>query len=327
MGISTLARSIRTGLVTLALVFSLLPAAPVFSQASSDGPEEEASVAVSSADAVHLSLKQLAEIESSSCRRRYSNPLNLLFLLPGVLFLLFVAATRNVKRIFPFLSLLLLMGSTGSGLVLRQAEESFAAGRYAEAKARYEQAERDFPSNSALLYNLAVVSHYSEQHGYAIHYLRRSLRLAPADQQARDALQLLEDGYGLAGQVTAPFPVHPDSAFVLLLILANATLVMGALVLRTKRVQFVISLVLLAIVTMGCLAFFLGRLLGESRSVGVVLGEQGELYRVPEEDSKSWFELPAGTSLWIRGRVERYYLVETPSQIEGWVRQDAILLD
>ena len=327
MGIRTLARGFRTGLVILFPLFLLLPAAPVFSQDSANGAQETVAAASSSGDPVELSLKQLAEIESSNCRRRYSNPLNLLFLLPGALFLLFVAATRNLRRIVPFLCLLLLMGSTGSGQVLRQAEESFAAGRYAEAMELYERAERDLPCNSALLYNLAVISHYSGQRGYAIHYLRRSLRLAPGDRQAQEALQLLEDGYDLAGQVAPPFPVHPDGVFVLLLILANATLVMGALVLRTKRVQFLISLVLLAILTIGCLAFFLGRLLGESRSVGVVIGEQSELYRVPEEDSKSWFELPAGTSLWIRGRVKRYYLVETSSQIEGWVRDDAILID
>jgi hypothetical protein len=98
-------------------------------------------------------------------------------------------------------------------------------------------------------------------------------------------------------------------------------------VVRTKKVQFLISLVLVAIVSLGCLAFFVGRILMETREVGVVVSEEGELFRVPEEDSKSWFELPAGTSLWVRGQAGNYYLVETPSEIKGWVRNDMILID
>ena len=91
---------------------------------------------------------------------------------------------------------------------------------------------------------------------------------------------------------------------------------------------FLLSLAaLVAIVALGCLAFLVGRISLESRLAGVVVSEQGELFRVPEEDSKSWFELPAGASLWIRGQAGRYYLVETPSQIEGWVRGDTILID
>jgi hypothetical protein len=82
-----------------------------------------------------------------------------------------------------------------------------------------------------------------------------------------------------------------------------------------------------AIAALGCLAFFLGLIGVDSRSVGVVVSEQGELYRVPEEDSKSWFELPEGTSLFLRGRSGGYYLVETPSKIEGWVKSDSILID
>jgi hypothetical protein len=137
----------------------------------------------------------------------------------------------------------------------------------------------------------------------------------------------VEQHNDLVGQVAPPFPVHPDIAFLLVLVFANTALVMGAFVVRTKKVQFLISLVLVAIAVLGCLAFFWGRVLQESRSVGVVYAAEGELFRVPEEDSRSWFALPVGTSLWIKGRSGLYYLVETPSQIQGWVRSDTILID
>ncbi|UCF96651.1 MAG: hypothetical protein JSV89_15940 [Spirochaetaceae bacterium] len=280
-------------------------------------------------ESTELSPKDLMEIKSSDCKRRYSNPRNFLFLLPGVLFFLFALITRNYGKIFPFFGLLLLLGSSepDPSAAIRRAEQSFVSGRYLEAMEGYKQAEQQLPCNSAILYNLGILSHYLGRQGYAVHYLRRSLRLAPADGQVQYALQLLEQDYDLAGQVPPPFPVHPDVAFVLLLVFTNVTFIIGAFVLRTKKVQFLITLVLVAIATLGCLAFFVGRRLADVRSVAVVIAEESQLYRVPEEDSKSWFELPAGTSLWIRGSSGQYYLVETPAQIEGWVRSDTILID
>jgi len=142
----------------------------------------------------------------------------------------------------------------------------------------------------------------------------------------RGVLQSLEHGYGLTGQVAAPFPVHPDLAYLLLLLFANAALIMAALFVRKKRVQFLIFFVLLSIAALSSFAFFVGRLYSESRSVGVVILAGSHLNRVPEVDSKSWFELPSGTSLWIRGQFGDYYLVETPSDILGWVRTAAVRL-
>jgi tetratricopeptide (TPR) repeat protein len=276
-----------------------------------------------------LGLKDLREIEHSDCRRRYTNPLNLLFLLPGVLFFILAVATRNSGKAFLFFGLLFLLasGDPGHFAAIRQAQESYASGRYAEALEIYKQVEQDMPCNSAVLYNLGILSHHLGEKGYAVHYLRRSLRQAPADRQARSALKVLEQSYGLAGQVALPVPVHPDIAYLLMLVLTNAAFVMGAYVVRSKKIGFIIALVLVAIAALGCSAFFVGRLLAESRSVGVVSFENSELYRIPERDSKSWFQLPMGTSLWIRGRSGQYYLVETPSQIEGWVRKSLILID
>jgi hypothetical protein len=320
MGIGTLARALRTGLVALLLVLLLLfVCSPGFSQ---DPSTEDQTV-------LDLSLKGHAEVERSQCKQHYGNPLNLLFLLPGLLFFVFALITGKYRKSFFFFSLLFLLGSSEPerSALIRQAEESFASGHYGEAMETYRRAEKQLPCNSAVLYNLGVVSCYLDQPGYAVHYLRRSLRLTPADRQVRSALQAVERRFNLAGQVAPPIPVHPDVAYLLVLVFANMAFVMGAFVVRMKKVQFLISLVLVAILALGCLAFFVGRILVESRSVGVVVSEEGELFRVPEEDSKSWFELPAGTSLWIRGQAGSYYLVETPSQIDGWVRSDTILID
>jgi hypothetical protein len=326
MAIGTHPRAFRTGLVAFLLVFAL---AVGFAQdLRPPAPERSASTA-SRGDGLDLRLKDQAEVESSECKQRYTNPLNLLFLLPGLLFFVLVLVAGKYGKPFLFFSLLLLLSSTEPDhlALIQKAQESFASGNYQEAMETYRQAEGLMPCNSAILYNLGVVSHYLGQPGYAVHYLRRALHLAPADRQVRRALQSLEQRYDLVGQVAPPLVVHPDIAYMLFLVFANMALVIGAFVVRTKKVQFLITVVLLAIVALGCLAFFLGLICVDSRSVGVVVSEKGELFRVPEEDSKSWFELPEGTSLYVRGRSGGYYLVETPSKIEGWVKSDTILID
>jgi tetratricopeptide (TPR) repeat protein len=330
MGFGTLARALRTGLVAGEVAFLLLLGGiPGFSQDLQPSARDQSLGVASNGEPLDLPLKDHGEVESSDCKGRYRNPLNLLFLMPGLLFFISALVTRRHRRLSLFFSLLFLLGANGpdSSELLRRAEESFASGHLVQARETYLQAEKLLPCNSALLYNLGVVSHYLGQPGYTVHYLRRSLRLAPADGQARSALQALERHYNLVGQVAAPFPVHPDVAYLFLLIFANMVFIMGAFAVRTKKVRFLISLVLVAIVALGWLAFFLVRISLESRSVGVVVSEGGELFRVPEADSKSWFELPEGTSLFVTGGRQEYYLVETPSQIKGWVRRDTILID
>jgi tetratricopeptide (TPR) repeat protein len=327
MGVGACAGYIRAGLVGVLLL--LLLSLPGYSQSDQDSAPEQSPAASASLDPQDLSLKELNEIKKSDCTRHYSNPLNLLFLLPGMLFFLFALVTRRYKNILPFFFLVLLMASSAQDpyISIREAERSFQAGRYAEAVEFYRQAEQTLSCNPAIRYNLGILSHYLGEQGYAIHYLRQSLREKPGDPQVRGVLQILEQGYGLVGQVVAPFPVHPDLAYLLLLLFANAALIMAAFVVRTKRVQFLIFFVLLTIAALGSFAFFAGRLHSESRPVGVVISEGSNLNRIPEEDSNSWFELPSGTSLWIRGQFGEYYLVETPSDIMGWVRTDSILID
>lgn len=322
MGIGARAGYVRAGLVAVLLLLLLTPG---YSQRAS----EHSPAASASLDPQVLPFKELNAIRKSNCTRHYSNPLNLLFLLPGMLFFLFALVTRRYKNMLPFFSLVLLMASSQQDpyISIREAERSFQAGRYAEAIELYRQAEQALSCNPALLYNLGILSHYLGEQGYAIHYLRQSLREKPGDPQVRGVLQSLEQRYGLVGQVAAPFPVHPDLAYLLLLLFANASLIMAALVVRTKKVQFLISFVLLTIAVLSSFAFFVGRLHSESRPVGVVISEGSDLNRVPEEDSKSWFELSSGTSLWIKGQFGDYYLVETPSDIMGWVRTKTILLD
>jgi len=316
VGIGTLTRGLRPGLV--AILF-LLAVSSCFSQ--------EQSGAVSHHSL--LQLKSTAEIEKSECTRFYRNPLALLLFLPGTLFFIYALATKKRKGLLPFFALLFLLGSASpvSERLTMEGERLFQAGEYAASLAQYRQARSLLPCNPALSYNLALVYHHLGERGYAVHFLRESLKQRPGDVQARAALQALENSYGLAGQVPPPLPVHPDLAYLLLVLLTNASLVMAAFVVRLKRVRFLISLVLLGLAAVGSSCFFVGRLRASSQPVGVIVSERADLLRVPESDSKPWFELPSGTSFLIRGRGGGYYLVETSSGVKGWVPMEVVLLD
>ena len=148
MGIGTFARGFRTGLVAILLLFT---GSIGFSQDLEVSPENE--ILSSAPQGVNLSLKDLGEVESSNCKQRYSNPLNLLFLLPGLLFFIFALVTRNYPKSFFFFGLLFLVGSSGPQrtALIRQAEESFVSEHYGEAMKSYRQVEKLLPCNSAVL--------------------------------------------------------------------------------------------------------------------------------------------------------------------------------
>jgi len=180
MGVGACAGYVRAGLVAVLLL--LLPASG-YSQNDQRGTTEQSSVDSASPGLHDLPLKDLGEIKKSNCTRHYRNPLNLLFLLPGMLFFLFSLVTRKAKNILPFFFFLLLTASSEPDpyISIREAQRSFQAGHYSEAIELYRQAEQVLPCNPALLYNLGILSHYLGEQGQAIHYLRQSLREKPGD--------------------------------------------------------------------------------------------------------------------------------------------------
>jgi hypothetical protein len=324
---------IRRGLVALLLFVLILPA---------HAQSVTTDLARTIPSSKELSLKSTEEVLGSRCHRIHENPLNLLFLLPGVLILVFAVSVRR-RRSMLTLVLVTLLGSAifGNGTpwasdgpaegapqaVVRNAERAFDTGEAEEALQLYLQAESRLSCNPALEHNLGVCYATIGRTGDAVVHLRRSLRYRPADGATRRALQFVEKSAGLEGQLPMPVPVNPEVLFVVTLVLANLSLGAAGFAIRRKGVRALIVMILLTI--SGCigLGFFLGLLYNESRPVGVVVVDNVGLVKIPEDDARSSFVLPPGTSLRIRGEAGGYYLVETASQFQGWVRSEAILLD
>jgi hypothetical protein len=340
MGFVPRTREIRRGLVGLLL---LALAAPVFSQAGpSGGGAAGAAGAAGAGPAGVPELERAAEVLGSRCSRLHENPLNLLFLLPGVLFLLSAGTLRRRRGLLTvvlvtsavagFLAVGVPRAACGppqgdAGSLVREAEAAWRAGRAAEALELYGRAAELLPCNPALEHNLGVCSAGVGETGAAVVHLRRSLRYRPADRGTREALRAVEEAAGLEGQLPPPVPVNPDVLFVATLVLANLSLGAAGFALRRKGVRALILMIMLAIAGCISLGVLFGLLYSESRPVGVVVAEGVGLARIPEDDARASVVLPPGTSLRIRGRAEGYYLVETASRFRGWVRQGAILLD
>lgn len=327
MEVRTVHGGLRAGLVALLL----LGAALSWAQDRTDEPAGGRGTSASgrAAQDLQLRLRGWEEISRADRPRAYTNPAWLLLLAPGVSFFGYALLGRLFPRRLPFFLLLpLLLGATPGGpeQLVREAEGLFRGGDYHSALERYREAAELLPGNPVLLYDLALSSHLAGERGHAVAYLRRAVREEPRDLTLRSALARLEAAYELQGQLPLPLPVHADVPFFLAICFANLTLVMASFVVRRGRVQFLIVLVLAAVFTAASLGVLGGRLLGQSRPVGV-LEEQSPLLRIPEPDSRTWLELPAGTTLRIRGLVKGFSLVETGSQLRGWVAEDRILLD
>jgi tetratricopeptide (TPR) repeat protein len=330
--------AVRRGLVGLLLLALVSPAlaqsVPAAGAAAENGGGAGAEAAAM--------LEGVAEVLGSRCSRLHENPLNLLFLLPGAVFLLSAATLRRRKGLLTVV-LLAAAGVAFLGIgaahavgeppeaaaesLVREAESSYRAGRPGEALELYRQASELLPCNPALEHNLGVCSAAVGDIGAAVVHLRRSLRSRPADPDTREALRAVQEAAGLEGQLPPPVPLNPDVLFVATLALANLSLGAAGFALRRKGVRALILMILLAIAGSITLGVFLGLLYDESRPVGVIVAEDVELARIPEDDARASVLLPPGTSLRVRGRAGGYYLVETASRFRGWVREGAILLD
>jgi tetratricopeptide (TPR) repeat protein len=283
--------------------------------------------------------KSAEQVLESRCSRMHENPLNLLFLLPGTVFLVFALTLRRRRRLPSLILAILLIWAAGLATVrdtaavsdlelrLREAEAAYTAGRAEEALALYQEAASRLPCNPALEHNLGICYAAVGRTGDAVLHLRRSLSRRPGDEASRRALQLVEEQAELEGQLPMPVSLNPDVLFVLTLVLANASLGAAGFAVRRKGVRALIVMILLIIAAGISLGFFVGLLYVERRPVGIVVADNVSLVKIPEEDARPSFVLPPGTSLRIRGRAGEYYLVETASQFRGWVHSGAIVLD
>jgi len=296
-----------------------------------------------------FSLMSESEIEESFRKDLHSNPLYYLCLLPGPILSVLLLARPGKARPGPgntrprtaggalrgggtllavFFSVMCFTASSEPDPLVfaRKGLSAFQSGRYSEAIEWFSKAEEAGGSNSALRYNAALCYFVLGREGHAFFHLRESIRIDPLNPVTRRILGELEQKLSLKSQVAPGTSIHPNPPFVFVLIFSNLSIVSLAFLLRFKRGGLFILSTLLFIALVGAIAVFLFALAERGKPVAVVADGRGSVKRIPVDEAQEWMSLDVGTSLLVTGRAQGYYLVKSGLGLEGWIKDDSVLV-
>jgi hypothetical protein len=263
-------------------------------------------------------------IVRSGCSRFYARPEAYLLFLPGSLVCGLIFFVRKKRGIAVLLMSVILCAAADRPFPRRTVErglEAFTDGDYETACRLLVEAEKAAPCNSALLYDIALCHYVLDRLGDTVYFLRESIRANPQAKLPRDVLTQIEEDRGLSGQAKLPMALHPNIPFALTLLFCNLTFIGLGFLLTYRRGWIFISVVFLALLTVGGLSLFLGSLMEIQRPVAVVAAEVSELKKIPLSEVKAWMHLPEGSALKISGETDDYVLVRSESGLTGWIEK------
>jgi tetratricopeptide (TPR) repeat protein len=211
-----------------------------------------------------------------------------------------------------------------------EAERAYAAGRYEEAIAHYQEALLEpGASRGTILYNLGNCAYRLGRHAEAVLYYRRALVRLPHDPEvqfnlalARQHLRLDDSNRESLGATIKAMVAHfaPRE----LLALVGFTLVAGltGLVLLRRRAAARNTMVLIVLLALAGAA----RLVHDQwleRPAGIVLGRAVVLRSEPHRDLPATLELEAGESVRIEELSDRWARIVHPKG-SGWTERAGI---
>lgn len=284
--------------------------------------------AVVSPEAFPYRLLSDEERETVAPNDFYLNPWFYLLLLPPVLLSILLPALRT-SGIVALLALAALAPTVDAQGDISEAEAALRLYQSGSLGSAYETLRpiAEDSKDPGTRYNFALLAYQIGNTGESIYYLREAVRLQPNFPIARDALAYIEGSVGLENQVPPSRRIHPDRYLIVFIVLAYILGVLALLPLRYRSGIYTVAVVLLVIAllaTLGGIGLSI-RLLREPTVV--VSAPVGEMRRIPQDIAEPWVELPEGTALIARDHHEKYFLVETGSEITGWIHSDQLLID
>jgi tetratricopeptide (TPR) repeat protein len=269
--------------------------------------------------------------ESSQGGFFHGNPLSAILFLPGPIAFAVILLFRRVKggpaALVSLAFLFLGAASGGDKASFAPGVKDFKAGLYRQALASFQKADEALPGNAALKYDMALCYYKLGKPGYAIHMLQTGIKLNPSLSALNRLLDRIEEEKSLKNQVFPRDPVNPDLPFILLIALFNLTMVMLGLAVRFRRGSFAILLIFLIVLTAGSLAAFLYSSALLDQKYGVVASEKAVLKKIPLDKAEVWIDLQEGMSCYIKGAARGYVLVATERGLNGWIREQDLLVD
>ena len=225
--------------------------------------------------------------------------------------------------------------------IFREANEAYAAGRYAVARTRYEQLVATGTRDERLYYNLGNTYFKLGALGRAIWAYEKALRIAPDLSPARYNLEIARDIVAkrvkdkVVGTQRPRFTDRVVSAFSVTsaTVLFFATywlafgLLLAVLLLRRGVLRATgIAVTVLAFVSAGVLGWIYSERVDRETHVreGIALEDTVQVRQGPRAIATKAFEIHAGLKVRLQAREDRWWKIRLPNGLEGWVRADQV---
>lgn len=225
--------------------------------------------------------------------------------------------------------------------VFREANEAYAAGRYAAARTRYEQLVATGARDERLYYNLGNTYFKQGALGRAIWAYEKALRIAPELSPARYNLEIARDIVarrvkdkvvgtqrpGFTDRVVGAFSVTTATALFFGAYWLAFGLLLAVLLLRRGVLRgTLIACMVLAFVAAAVLGWIYSERVDRETRVreAIALQDTVEVREGPRAIATKAFEIHAGLKVRLQAREDRWWKVRLPNGLEGWVRADQV---
>jgi tetratricopeptide (TPR) repeat protein len=225
--------------------------------------------------------------------------------------------------------------------LFREANAAYTAGRYADARKRYEQILQQGMDNERLLYNLGNAYFRLGQLGRAIWAYERALKLAPELGEARHNLELAREMAArkvkdkVVGARQPPFRERlvryfsvtgATAWFYALWWVAFGLLIVVLLLGRGVLRSVLLVLTVVAALTVGLFGWIYHERveLAEHTREAIVLEQTVPVREGPRGIATKAFEIHAGLKVRLDAREDKWWKIRLPNGLEGWVRADKL---
>jgi hypothetical protein len=208
--------------------------------------------------------------------------------------------------------IILLIGGASAYQMYRQERISYVP------NTSYKELVEQYFYSLDLNFNAALEAYDQENIGEAVFYARKALILSSSHRKSRELLSHLEADIPGAS-LGIPFTIPGDLLFWLLILTVNISAVMVGLLLRNRRLKEAFALILMISVILSGFYLYANIQGGITRAVAK---NSIELFKIPQDQGSKWASLPAGTSFFVLGSQNGFYLIETEYQKKGWVKSE-----
>lgn len=222
-----------------------------------------------------------------------------------------------------------------------EANLAYTAGRYKEARHRYEQIHGRGIRSERLYYNLGNTYLRLEQLGRAIWAYEKALRLHPELAEAKHNMAIARDMAerkvrdkvvgaqppGFWTRTLLRFSVESATLFFVMFWYLSFALLFAVLLLRSGvwRSLGIALTVLFFLVTGFFGSVYRGRVsLAESTHEAIVLEDTVPVREGPRGIATKAFDIHAGLKVEIAAREDKWWKIRLPNGLEGWVRRDQV---